>query len=476
MIHSLTRDQRVRLREKVLSLFLTFCRQEFQTELYRYQVRVARALLHSLLVEPVDAYVKIARQAGKTEVLTLLFKFLIIYHVEFLKRPLMAAIASPKGEQAKTDVDRIKKSIGQLKLRWHLEDRENNAATIRAYRNGKMVCEMFRFSLMPTTSLESKTLNVLAVEESHKADHVKLSDECDPMLASTNGVTWHFGVGCIANNAFKKGCDGELPDSLAIKVDVEEVIRDRREVYERTGDPSHLAYEKKFRAEERKKGRQNPEIRRNYYLEDTVEEGNFISRERLLSHGRLWLPCADAFFLGLDWARSSDSTWATLGNDTNDVIAWMKYPHARYEEQIELLVSDLKRMGVIDRIAGVRGDATGLGDMPMEYLANHTVLPVDDESKVKFTLQSKNDLYVNWQEALFKDPADEMAFTYPLNHPLTAEFEEQTVALLREYKGEAELLSVHHPDTPDARDDAPDSTALMLFASAGGGLGEILVA
>lgn len=218
-----------------------------------------------------------------------------------------------------------------------------------------------------------------------------------------------------------------------------------------------------------------PEIRRNYYLEDTVEQGNFIGREALLTHGRRWLPCADDFYLGLDWARSSDSTWATLGNDTNDVVAWFKYPHARYEEQIEMLMLDLSWMGVTNRIRRVKGDATGLGDMPMEYLATHTVLPVDDESKVKFTLQSKNDLYVNWQEALYKGPEDDGYFTYPLDHPLAGEFEDQTVALIREYKGEAELLSVHHPDEPDARDDAPDSVALALLAASGGGLGEILV-
>ncbi len=99
----------------MLQLFLTFCQTEFQTILYPYQIRVARAMLNSLLVEPKDLFIKIARQSGKTEVLTLLLRFLILYHLSFLERPLMAAIASPKGEQAKTDIDRIKKAIKQLR-------------------------------------------------------------------------------------------------------------------------------------------------------------------------------------------------------------------------------------------------------------------------------------------------------------------------------------------------------------------------
>jgi hypothetical protein len=45
----------------------------------------------------------------------------------------------------------------------------------------------------------------------------------------------------------------------------------------------------------------------------------------------------------------------------------------------------------------------------------------------------------------------------------------------RAFKGDAELLSVYHWDEPDARDDAPDSTALALMAASGGGLCEIPV-
>lgn len=54
-----------------------------------------------------------------------------------------------------------------------------------------------------------------------------------------------------------------------------------------------------------------------------------------------------------------------------------------------------------------------------------------------------------------------LRFSYPADHPLAAEFEEQMVALVREYKRDGEYLSVHHPDDdPGARDDAPDACAL----------------
>lgn len=122
----------------------------------------------------------------------------------------------------------------------------------------------------------------------------------------------------------------------------------------------------------------------------------------------------------------------------------------------------------------VRSDYTGHGDTPVEFLPMHSGLPIGSDSHVKFSLQSKNDLYVNFENALFRDPGDPMRFSYPADHALTAEFDDQTTRLLREYKGDGEYLSVHHPDEPDAKDDAPDSTALALFGAAGGGIGDIL--
>jgi len=99
-----------------------------------------------------------------------------------------------------------------------------------------------------------------------------------------------------------------------------------------------------------------------------------------------------------------------------------------------------------------------------------------EESFFVFTLQGKNDLYVNFEQTLFKDPGDPLRFSYPADHPLTAEFEEEMVAMEREYKGDGEYLSVHHPENePGAKDDAPDSTALAVLAGSKGGIGDIVI-
>ena len=70
-----------------------------------------------------------------------------------------------------------------------------------------------------------------------------------------------------------------------------------------------------------------------------------------------------------------------------------------------------------------------------------------------------------FENTLFKDEGDPFRLSYPADHALTALFEDQMTALVREYLREGEYLSVRHPDGPGALDDAPDSTALAVFAA-----------
>lgn len=105
-------------------------------------------------------------------------------------------------------------------------------------------------------------------------------------------------------------------------------------------------------------------------------------------------------------------------------------------------------------------DPTGLGDFPMEYLRDNSGLPVDDATQIKFTAQSKSEMYRLWETALFKDAGDPNRFSYWIEDPLAAVFEEQSTRLVRECKTDAELLSPHAPEEPGAYDDACSMVAL----------------
>ena len=69
---------------------------------------------------------------------------------------------------------------------------------------------------------------------------------------------------------------------------------------------------------------------------------------------------------------------------------------------------------------------------------------------------------------------DPFKFSYPADDPLAPDFEAEMLNLVREYEGDGEYLSVHHPDEPGATDDSPDATALRLLAASIGGIGDIL--
>src|SRR5687768_7651974 len=103
------------------------------------------------------------------------------------------------------------------------------------------------------------------------------------------------------------------------------------------------------------------------------------------------------------------------------------------------MVTDVKAKGYFDKILCVRADDTGPGG-PTKILQMNSGLPVAEDSFFKFTLQGKNELYLCFEQAIFKDTDAEGRFSYPADHPLASEFEEQTTAIIREYKGEGEYL------------------------------------
>ena len=52
----------------------------------------------------------------------------------------------------------------------------------------------------------------------------------------------------------------------------------------------------------------------------------------------------------------------------------------------------------------------------MEFLQAHSGLPTGQDSLVKFTLQSKHEMYTRWEQTLFRVAGDQMRFSYPTNH------------------------------------------------------------
>lgn len=474
-VYYLTDTEKKKLVPFITEMFRVWCWEEFGFYLYGFQLEFASQFFLSALVTRNDICLKVARQSGKTETITLLLRFLMRFWIKLFSTHFRVAISSPKGEQAKTDIDRIKMSILQLVQRWHIEDRENNANTIRAYHRGQLISEMYKFSLMPTTSNESKTLDVSVVEEAHKIDDKKRSDEIDPMLTSTNGFTVFIGVGATQSCDFQAGAAGERQDTVAIIADCNRVIKERREAYKATGDPTHLNYEKKVQSEMKKKGKRNPEFRRNYLLEDMIEIGDYISLASLQRLRRK--PKAEVsietLFLGGDFGKKQDQSVFTIMNENFDIVDWIVFERMNYTDQFDLLEKELEKRGYLEDIISVRGDSTGAGDVAFEIWRNVTQLPIGEESQIIFSVRSKDIMYTTLDELLFSDDP-KRRLSYPANHEYTDQFEYQMTNLQREYKGDGEYLVPHHKDEEGEHDDYCDSTALCTLAVSGILIGDII--
>ena len=127
-------------------------------------------------------------------------------------------------------------------------------------------------------------------------------------------------------------------------------------------------------------------------------------------------------------------------------------------------------------IVAVRCDSTGKGDFPTEYLQDHSGLPMDEESRVQFTSQPKNEMYTLFEAALFREIGDPLRFSCPADHPLSGEFGEHVTTLVRECTGNGEYLSPHAPETPGAHEDAPTMAALGSMGAVGGVSGDTVFA
>jgi hypothetical protein len=112
------------------------------------------------------------------------------------------------------------------------------------------------------------------------------------------------------------------------------------------------------------------------------------------------------------------------------------------------------------KVVAVAIDSTGQGDFMPDMFERETEFTDENSGlfRVKFSAVSKDSMYKNLGVTV-KNLLTELP---KMETKEADEFREQMLDLQKEYKGE--LLSVHHPDSPDAHDDYPDSWALAEWA------------
>jgi hypothetical protein len=468
---------------KMMALYQKHLKTTHDLELYPYQLILARQIFTALItnlqltihateedikrLKPVEIQAEFSRQSGKTTAIVHAIEYIMLFFTEAYGKPLNIAIFAPQAEQAKTDFDRLKlalrKTEANLQTRGEAEDRfakeESNAKTL-VLPNGT---SCYIFPVTKTSKPESKTLHLIIFEESQDLPDQIVKEQILPMRASTNApVVWIGTAGTRICNFYRLGQGKD-----ANKLYFEQIAAQRRQVYELTGNPLHLIYEQTIRGEIEKYGLESDEIQRPYFGKWLIGTGQFTTAEEIdaitTERGRTHHERKHTCFVGIDTAKHPDSTIVTvlrwneeLGK--KELINWLELRGENYKDQFDIIVDFISRYNVI----ALAIDSTGQGDFMPDMFERETNF-VDENNglyRMKFSAVSKDIMYKNLKVSI-----QQLLTTLPKNSTKESEkFRQQMLDLQQEYRGQ--LLSVHHPDDPNAHDDYADSWALAEYAYA----------
>jgi hypothetical protein len=324
--------------EKLRALRAQHLKTFHNTVFYPYQNEISDGILKALIqnlrlttgsteadikkLVNIEVPVEISRQAGKTTAIVLTIEFIMIYFPKLFKldRRLEIAIFAPQKEQAKTDFDRLKEALfrsGELfEAGDNQEDpfkEENNSRTV-VLPNGA-TCHIAPVS--PTSLPESKSLALMVFEESQDLNDKIVQQQIWPMGATTNAPRVYIGTAGTRLCYFRKL--GRTKS--AIKIYFEDIVVQRRTIYEATKDARHLIYEQYVRGEIEKHGLDSDEIQRPYFGKWLIGTGNFTTEEDLLKledpqRNITYQYKKGNCFAGIDTAKHPDSTVCTILRDT----------------------------------------------------------------------------------------------------------------------------------------------------------------
>lgn len=357
--------------EKVYKLARNIARAATGTQLYPFQEALGRRITRSLVTnEGAEIVAECSRQLGKSQAVACIAFGLANAMPLLGLEPVRIGIFAPRLEQSKIIFTRVKDCFNStlrfqgenLKLMEQLgiEPQENNGVTFKTNLGSSITCQ----SASPEANIEGLTLDMVIIEEAQGVEDRKLAVSVFPMCANTNGTRVLIGT-----PAFHKGYFYNVVHRLKGTPDCfivpwREGARQKRERFERDGNPMHLRYEKYVESEMRRLGPDSDAFLTQYSLEWLIERGMFVTYETLVGKcGAPYDPVPKGIvfpgtaynyvpvYAGLDIAKTVDQTVLTIGSWHNPltfvpdgyhyIYDWMEISGDNYEDQFEDLKAKL---------------------------------------------------------------------------------------------------------------------------------------
>ena len=474
------------MEQTMMALLKGHLKTKRSLEFYDYQNKVAETIFTALIqnlnitrnateedvksLKLLELAIEFSRQSGKTTCMVEIIAFIMIYFTQEFSRPIRIGIFAPQREQAKTDFDRLKASLRTVSdmtiKEQEIEDidsakEESNARTI-VLPNGS---SCYIFPVTSTSKPESKTLDLIIFEEAQDLEDRIVQQQIWPMGAATNAPRVYIGTAGTRLCHFRSLGLQEK----ALKLYFDDIAKQRRELYEKTGNIQHLVYEQTIRneIENAPEGLQSDEIQRPYFGKWLIGTGQFTTIEELqgLESDRKYTQSEQRMecFAGIDTAKHPDSTVVTILRynkelKKKELINWLELRGENYKNQFDIIIDFLGRYNIV----ALAIDSTGQGQFMPDWIKEETEWADENSGlyEIKFSSQTKDAMYRNLKVTI-KDSLTTLPIL-SLNN--SKRFVEQMVNLQQQYVGQ--YLKVNHPDDDKAHDDYSDSWALAEWAYA----------
>lgn len=459
--------------------------------LYSYQEEIAYRIIYSVITfEGSVLTVLLSRQSGKSETmafvidtLTVLLPALakIIPDLEQFSNGFRVGLFAPQSDQVVTTYSRAMTRLTSANAEMVLSDPDLLVSLESEVRlnlsNGSFLAGQVASK---QSKIESKTYDLIIIEEAQDTDDFLVTKSIEPMLTATGGTLVKVGTTGVTKNHFwyeiqaNRNHDRKIPDKRLrnhFEYAYKEIISARRHQFEIDHKKFHLNYEADILRKKERWGEDSQAFKLAYALVWDLESGMLISDKEFntLLNRKLSFQepsTGDYVVAGLDIGKAPAETVLTIAKVwyTDDpfekpykqILAWVCLGGLDYEAQHHEILNYI----VEYNISTIFADYTGVGKPVVDRLVYACGEYVNIEPYT-FTAQSKSDMWYN-----FTSDIQTRRLIVPANRVVrsTSEFQkfEEQMKNCQKYFNGAYMVC---EKSEGYFDDMVDSCALMCLAA-----------
>lgn len=459
--------------------------------LYSYQEEIAYRIIYSVITfEGSVLTVLLSRQSGKSETmafvidtLTVLLPALakIIPDLEQFSNGFRVGLFAPQSDQVVTTYSRAMTRLTSANAEMVLSDPDLLVSLESEVRlnlsNGSFLAGQVASK---QSKIESKTYDLIIIEEAQDTDDFLVTKSIEPMLTATGGTLVKVGTTGVTKNHFwyeiqaNRNHDRKIPDKRIrnhFEYAYKEIISARRHQFEIDHKKFHLNYEADILRKKERWGEDSQAFKLAYALVWDLESGMLISDKEFntLLNRKLGFQepsTGDYVVAGLDIGKAPAETVLTIAKVwyTDDpfekpykqILAWVCLGGLDYEAQHHEILNYI----VEYNISTIFADYTGVGKPVVDRLVYACGEYVNIEPYT-FTAQSKSDMWYN-----FTSDIQTRRLIVPANRVVrsTSEFQkfEEQMKNCQKYFNGAYMVC---EKSEGYFDDMVDSCALMCLAA-----------